>query len=91
MPAAAHEIRQLPSDSKLLFCAAAYNQLMAEDPFDQQLSQALGPLLNPLTTLLSRTPAFSNMLAGAFGTDSLVVRICHSDRMDFTMVTFMET
>lgn len=46
---------------------------MAEDPFDQQLSAALDPLLQPLTTLLSRTPALSNMLVGPLGVDSPVV------------------
>ncbi len=53
--------------------AAAYNVLMAEDPFDQQLSAALDPLLQPLTTLLSRTPALSNMLSGPLGVDSPAV------------------
>ena len=65
---------------------------MAEDPFDQQLSQALGPLLDPLATLLSRTPALSNMLAGAFGSDSPVVHICHSKLHGRNkLITFVET
>ena len=59
----------------LLICAAAYNTLTREDPFDQELNAALGPLLQPLNTLLSRTPASSNLIAGVLGTDSPVVRL----------------
>ena len=33
----------------------------------------LGPLLQPITTLLSRTPASSNVIAGVLGNDSPVV------------------
>ena len=58
-----------------LTCAAAYNTLTREDPFDQELNAALGPLLQPLNTLLSRTPASSNLIAGVLGTDSPVVRL----------------
>ena len=56
-------------------CAAAYNTLTREDPFDQELNAALGPLLQPLNTLLSRTPASSNLIAGVLGNDSPVVRL----------------
>ena len=58
-----------------VICAAAYNTLTREDPFDQELNAALGPLLQPLNTLLSRTPASSNLIAGVLGTDSPVVRL----------------
>ena len=58
-----------------LIYAAAYNTLTREDPFDQELNAVLGPLLQPITTLLSRTPASSNMIAGILGNDSPVVRL----------------
>ena len=57
----------------MLDLAAEYSILTSEDPFDQELTQALGPLLDPLATLLSRTPAISNMLGGPFGVNSTLV------------------
>ncbi len=55
--------------------AAEYSILTSEDPFDQELTQALGPLLEPIATLLSRTPAVSNLLGGPFGVNSSLVRV----------------
>ena len=67
-------------------CAAAYNTLTREDPFDQELKAALGPLLQPLNTLLSRTPASSNFIAGVLGNDSPVVRLLNTT----TLMSFFQ-
>ena len=66
--------------------AAEYSILTSEDPFDQELTQALGPLLEPIVTLLSRTPAISNLLGGPFGVNSTLVRVFRTDvfRTDVT-------
>lgn len=55
-------------------CAAALDQLTSNDPFDQQLAAVLSPALGPLFSAISRTPAISNALASALGSNSTVVR-----------------
>lgn len=60
-------------------CAAALDQLTANDPFDQQLAAVLSPALGPLFSAISRTPAISNAIASALGTNSTVVSSLKAD------------
>lgn len=60
----------------MTWCAAALEGIIANDPFDQQLEAVLSPALGPLLSALSRTPAISNAIASALGSNSGVVRLC---------------
>ena len=57
-----------------MLCAAALEGIIANDPFDQQLEAVLSPALGPLLSAISRTPAISNAIASALGSNNGVVR-----------------
>ena len=46
---------------------------MQQDPFDQALAAALSPVLDPVPTYISRTPALSNALVTLAGRDTPLV------------------
>ncbi|BDA49964.1 hypothetical protein COCOBI_15-0920 [Coccomyxa sp. Obi] len=60
-----------PSNNPAL---AGLERIIEQDPFDQALVAALSPVLDPLATYISRTPALSDALATLIGQNTPVVQ-----------------